>query len=84
MIEIFSSPNCHACSHAKVLLEEMLITLGEEQINWREVDILKEIDYAVAMGVLSTPAIAFNDKLVFTRIPSSKELHTEIMRILKH
>jgi protein-disulfide isomerase len=52
----------------------MVQELGEERIQWREVNILKDLDYAVQMGVLSTPAIAVDGEIVFVGLPSSKKL----------
>ncbi len=81
-IEVFSSPGCGKCSHTKVILQKLVGELGEGQISWREVDILTEIDYAVEIGVLSTPAIAFNGELKFTGMPSNKNLRAQIVNAL--
>ena len=82
-IEVFSSPGCGKCSHAKVMLRKLVDELGENRISWREVDILKEIDYAVEIGVLSTPTIAFNGELIFTGMPSNKNLRAQIVNSLE-
>jgi len=47
-------------------------------IEWREVNILKEMDYAVELGVLSTPAIAINGELEFSGLPSQKKLRAKL------
>ena len=47
---------------------------GGGRIEWREVSVLDDMDYAVKLGVLSTPAIAVNGKLLFTALPSEKKL----------
>ncbi len=78
-VEVFSSPGCGKCGHAKEVLRKLANELGGEQINWREVNILEELDYAVALGVLSTPSIAINDELVFSSLPSAKKLRTELL-----
>ena len=82
-VEVFSSPGCGKCGHAKEVLRKLVVELanesGSEQINWREVNILEELDYAVALGVLSTPSIAINDELVFTSLPSAKKLRDELV-----
>lgn len=77
-IEIFSSPGCGKCGHAKQILKKLVEQSGTELIRWREVNILEELDYAVSLGVLSTPAIAIDGELVFTRLPSSKALQYEL------
>ena len=73
-IEVFSSPGCSKCQRAKDILRKMVTELEENLVVWREVNILDELDYSVEMGVLSTPAIAVNGKLVFTGLPSAKKL----------
>jgi len=82
-IEIFASPGCGKCGHAKEVLRKLVKELGSDQIKWREVNILDEIDHAVAIGVLSTPSIAINGDLVFTSLPSAKKLQTELERRLE-
>jgi len=73
-IEVFSSPGCAKCAHAKDALRRIAAELGGDRIAWRDVDVLAEMDYAVRLGVLSTPAIAINGRLVFTALPSAKKL----------
>lgn len=77
-IEIFSSPGCSKCRHAKDVLKNLAAELGGEKIQWREVNILDEMDYAVELGVLSTPSIAINNDLVFASLPSAKKLRAEL------
>jgi thioredoxin 1 len=38
------------------------------------VDVLKEIDYAVELGVLSLPAITIDKELVFSSLPTLAQL----------
>lgn len=77
-IEVFSSPGCSKCRHAKDVLKNLADELGGEKIQWREVNILDEMDYAVELGVLSTPSIAINNELVFASLPSVKKLRVEL------
>ncbi len=80
-IEIFSSPGCGKCGHAKTRLQRLVEELsarGVAELHWREVDILQEMDYAVGLGVLSTPSLAIDGELVFTSLPSEKRLRREI------
>jgi len=78
-IEIFSSPGCGKCGHAKQLLKQMVSEMNHGAIKWREVNILEELDYAVSLGILSTPAIAINGELVFSSLPSSKKLQQALI-----
>ena len=73
-IEVFSSPGCSKCGHAKELLRKMVAEMDQKRIVWREVNILEELDYSVKLGVLSTPAIAIDNELVFSGLPSSRKL----------
>lgn len=71
-IEVFSSPGCGKCGHAREVLHRLVDELGGDRIHWREVNILEELDYAVARGVLSTPSIAIDDELGFRVCPRQK------------
>ncbi len=64
-IEVFSSPGCSRCGQVFDVLQTITQELGAERIEWREVNVLDELDYAVELGVLSMPAIAIYGELVF-------------------
>jgi len=82
-VEVFSSPGCGKCGHAKDILKKIAAELGGGCIEWREVNVLDELDYAVRLGVLSTPAIAVNGELVFSALPSVKKLRQTLERRLQ-
>lgn len=73
-VEVFTSPGCGKCGRAKEILKQIAEELGTARVAWREVNVLDELDYAVRLGVLATPAIAVNGELVFTALPSAKKL----------
>ena len=73
-IEVFTAPGCGKCGKAKDELETIVDQLGNEKFEWREVNILQEMDYAIELGVLSTPSIVINGELVFTALPSARQL----------
>jgi len=77
-VEVFSSPGCSKCGHAKEALRKLVDELGGDKIDWREVNILDELDYAVELGVLSTPAIAIDGELVFSGLPSVRKLRAAL------
>jgi predicted thioredoxin/glutaredoxin len=77
-IEVFSSPGCAKCSRARDLLRRLAEEVGGGRIEWRDVDVLEELDYAVRLGVLSTPAVAVDGELVFTSLPSARRLRAFI------
>ena len=73
-VEIFTSPGCHHCGQAKDDLERLLKTVGDDRLQLRTVAVLDEIDYAVSLGVLATPAIAIDGELVFASLPGKRKL----------
>jgi len=73
-VEVFSAPGCTRCGQAKDILRKVAEEIGGGRLTWREVSVVEELDYAVKLGVLSTPAIAVNGKLVFTALPSVRKL----------
>lgn len=82
-VEVFSSPGCGKCGRAKEVLREIAEALGPDKVRWREVNVLEQIDHAVRLGVLATPAIAIDGELVFTALPSAKKLREALERRLK-
>lgn len=81
-VEVFSSPGCSKCGKAKHVLQDIAKEIGGNRIDWRDVNILDEIDYAIQLGVLSTPSIAIDDVLIFTSLPSEKRLRSELLKRL--
>ena len=77
-VELFASPGCTHCAHARQQLQRMVEAIGDDRLEWRAVEVLDEIDYAVAIGVLATPAIAIDGELVFTSLPNAKKLQAEL------
>ncbi len=73
-IEVFSSPGCSRCGQVFDVLQTITQELGAERIEWREVNVLDELEYAVELGVLSMPAIAIDGELVFKSHPSAGKL----------
>ena len=81
-IEVFSSPGCGKCAQGKSMLKAVAEELGQDKVSWREVNILEEIEYAVDLGVMSSPAIAINGELVFVSLPSATKLRAELLKRL--
>jgi protein-disulfide isomerase len=73
-VELFTSLECRRCAQAKDVLREIVGDVGANRIRWRTVNVIEEVDYAVSLGVLSTPAIAIDGELLFTSLPSAKKL----------
>ena len=49
-VEVFSSPGCAKCLHAKTMLRALAAELGAARVIWREVDILAETERAIELG----------------------------------
>ena len=81
-VEILTASGCGRCAKAKTLVREAITELGDSRIRYREVNVVEEIDYAVKLGVLSTPAIALNGELVFPSPPSKTILLQAIQQCL--
>jgi len=81
-VEVFSSPGCGKCVQAKEVLKAVAAELGQDKIAWREVNILEEMDYAVDLGVMASPAIAIDGELVFVSLPGTSKLRAELLRRL--
>ena len=82
-VEVFSSPGCNRCGQVFDILQTIARDLGAERIDWREVNVLEELDYAVELGVLSMPAIAIDGELVFRSHPSADKLRNALEARLK-
>jgi len=76
-IELIAAPGCSKCAVAQQQLRAIATAvLGENEVVWREVNVLKELDYAVSLGVLSMPAIAVNGELKFSSLPTPEQFRT--------
>lgn len=82
-VELFTAGGCGRCAKAKQEVQSVVDALGQDQLKWRAIDVLDEIDYAVSLGILSTPAIAIDGDLVFTSQPSCKALRRELQARLQ-
>jgi thioredoxin 1 len=78
-IEIFYTPGCSEC----VAAHDRLRTVAQEAVNdleWRELNVLDDLDYAVELGVLTLPSIVIDGELVFTSMPTVTQLHEALMK----
>ena len=66
------------------ILKKVATEIGDGEIEWREVNILNDPEYAVQLGVLSTPSIAIDGKLVFRSLPSKKQLRVTLEKRLNN
>jgi len=68
-------PGCANCERLEKLAQQAVAELGVEA----EVEKVTDMRQIMAMGVMATPGLAVNDKLVSTgRVPSASEVRTLI------
>ena len=78
-VELFHAPGCSRCAAAREDLKAAAQTAVRE-LEWREVNVLDEMDYAVDHGVLSLPAIVVDGELVFSSLPTPQQLRAVLTR----
>lgn len=78
LVEVLTASGCGRCQKAKDLARTVIAEFSEANIQYHEVNVVEDIDYAVELGVVSTPAIAINGELVFPALPSAAKLRHAI------
>ena len=78
IVELFYSPGCAKCAAGQASLKEAALR-AVEGLQWRELNILGELDYAVELGVLTLPAIAIDGELVFASLPTPEQLREALI-----
>ena len=81
-VEVFYTPGCSECvaAHAK------LRTVAQEavrDVEWRELNVLDELDHAVELGVITLPSIVVDGELVFTSMPTVEQLRIALIERTK-
>tara|TARA_R110002049_G_scaffold86358_4_gene219715 strand:- start:3787 stop:4086 length:300 start_codon:yes stop_codon:yes gene_type:complete len=82
-VEVLTASGCSRCQRAKALAKEVIAELDDDRLQYREINVVEEIDYAVGLGLLSAPAIALNGELVFPYLPSALKLRKAILERLE-
>ena len=72
-IEVLHAGGCASCRQELSALRQAAEGV-DPAVDWRELDILQSIDYAVELGVLRPPAVAINGALVFCSLPHAEQL----------
>lgn len=81
-IELFHVPGCTDCAQS----EESLKAAAAEivgRVDWRDVNVIDELDYAVDIGVLALPAIAIDGELAFSLLPTMRQWRNALLRRVK-
>lgn len=72
-VELFYTDGCGSCTAFKSALEAAVLGAVPDVV-WRDVDPVKELDYAVELGIASLPSVAIDGKVVFTSLPTAEQL----------
>jgi thioredoxin len=78
-VEVLTASGCSRCQRAKALAKRVVAELDDDRLQYKEISVVEEIDYAVTLGLLSAPAIALNGELVFRSLPSAVKLRQAIL-----
>jgi predicted thioredoxin/glutaredoxin len=78
-IELFHAPGCSKCATAREDLKAAA-TAARPEVEWREINVLDEMDYAVERGVLSLPSVVIDGELVFSSLPSPQQMRAALLR----
>ena len=81
-IELFHVPGCIQCAASEGTLKKAAKQTIPE-VDWRDVNVLDELDYAVEIGVLTLPAIAIDGELTFASLPTPRQLRNALIRRTK-
>ena len=78
-VELFHAPGCSRCASAREDLKAAA-TAARADVEWLEINVLDEMDYAVERGVLSLPAVVIDGELVFSGLPTPRQLGAALLR----
>lgn len=79
-IEIFHTPGCSECVSAHAKLRKAAEDSVKE-LEWRELNVLDDLAYAVDLGILTLPSIAVDGVLVFTSMPTVAQLRKVLLKL---
>ncbi len=77
-VEIFHTPGCSQCVAAYAELRTAAQDVVKD-LEWRELNVLDDIDYAVGLGVITLPSIVVDGELVFTSMPTVVQLRDALI-----
>ena len=75
-VEFFFAGGCSKCAEAREGLRQA--AESTHRVEWKEIDIAKDPNRAADVGVVSTPAVAIDGKLVFKTVPSASDLRDAV------
>ena len=83
IIELLHIPGCVRCADSREALRHAAQTVAGDELIWRDLDVIEHMDYAVALGVLTLPAVAINGHLAFSSLPTPEQLRRALAYLPK-
>lgn len=77
-VEVFYTPGCAACVAAHDELRAAA-QKAVRDLDWRELNVLDNIDQAAELGVLTLPSVVIDGELVFTSMPTVAQLRKALI-----
>jgi thioredoxin 1 len=77
-VELFYTQGCGSCTASKDELRAAVLD-ADPAVTWRDIDPVKELDYAVELGVASLPSVAIDGKVIFTTLPTPEQLRKAVL-----
>ena len=72
-VDVLHAAGCAQCQR-EISALHAAAKAADPGVEWRELDIVQAIDYAVELGVFKPPAVAIDGELVFPSLPSADAL----------
>ena len=77
-VEMFVIPGCSECVAARARLRAAAQEVVKN-LDWRELNVLDDFDYAVELGVMTLPSIVIDGELVFSSTPTVAQLRDALI-----
>jgi thioredoxin 1 len=77
-VEMFVIPGCSECAAARARLRAAAQEVVKN-LDWRELNVLDDFDYAVELGVMTLPSIVIDGELVFSSTPTVAQLRDALI-----
>ena len=75
-VEMFVIPGCSECAAARARLRAAAQEVAKN-LEWRELNVLDDLDYAVELGVMTS--IVIDGELVFSSTPTVAQLRDALI-----
>ncbi len=80
-VQVLSTPGCAGCEALKRMLQTVLAEFSE--LDWEEVDLIDHPEVAERYGLMSVPAVAIDEELVFRSIPKEDALREKLAEVVE-